>query len=166
MLSKLTMYKITGPFFDWGLTTGFLGFNIKEKRAEIWDGGNVKFSSTNLSTIGKAIVSILSTTERLSATENKYVFIASHTVTQNEVLAAFEKATGEWSIERVHGEKATAKAREGFANGDYSTIPDLIRSAFLPQDELGNSEKKGLSNDVLGLPKESLEADIKRAVGA
>lgn len=160
------MYKVTGPFFDWGLTTGFLGFNIKEKRAEIWDGGNVHFSSSNLSTIGKAIVSTLSTPERLSATENKYVFIASHTATQNEVLAAFEKTTGEWSIERVHGDKAAEKAREGFANGDYSTIPNLIRSAFLTSDELGNSEKKGLSNDVLGLPKEDLQADIKRAVGA
>jgi len=157
---------VTGPFFDWGLGTGFLGFKIKEKRAEIWDGGNVKFSSTNLPTIGKAIVSLLSTPERLSATENKYVFVASHTVTQNEVLAAFEKASGEWSIERVHGEKAGEKAREGFSNGDYSTIPNLIRTAFLTSDELGNNEKKGLSNDVLGLPKEDLGADIKRAVSA
>lgn len=118
-----------------------------------------------MSFIGKAIISLLSNQDRLTATEDKYTYIASHTVSQNEILAVFEKATGsQWTVEKVDSEEAGRKATEGFKNGDYSTIPDLIRTVFLASSELGNWEKIGLSNDVLGLQKEDLEADVKGAL--
>lgn len=162
----LILHQITGPFFDWGLEVGFLGFKVKEKTAQIWDDGSVPFSTSNLTTIGKAIVSLLSTPERLSATENKHVYIASHTVTQRDILASFEKVTGaKWDVEHIKSEEAGAKAKEQFEKGDYSAIPDLIRSAFLAPDELGNFGEK-VSNDILGLQKENLEADVKRVAAS
>jgi len=160
---------VTGPFFDWGLQVGFLGYNVKEKTAQIWDGGNVPFTTTNITTISKAVVSLLSTPEAIAATENKYVYIASHTVTQNEILASFEKATGaKWTVESIDSKEAARVANEKLKNGDYSAFPDLIRSAFYASDELGNFSNK-VSNELLGLlglEKEDLDADIRTATAS
>lgn len=160
--------QVTGPFFNWGLEKGFLGYNTTTRTAAIWDGGNVPFSTTNLPTIGKALASLLSTDANLAATKNKYIFISSHTTTQNEILAAYEKATGgeKWTVEKVESESAYKAAFEKFKGGDFSVIPTLIKSSFLAGDELGNNVKQGLLNETLGLQKEDLEADVRAAVKA
>lgn len=143
---------------------GFIGFNVKDSSVQIWDGGNTRWSTTNLPTIGKAIVSILSTPERLSATENKYIYISSHTTTQNELLAIYEKATGKkWQTENVDSKEAGEKALAAFKGGDFSVVGTLIKTAFLASDQLGDWEKR-TSNNLLGLPKEDLEADVKGVI--
>lgn len=142
---------------------GFLGFNLKDKTAQIWDSGNGAWSGTNLNTIGVALVNLLSGSA-LSSTANKYVYIDSHTVTHNQLLEAFERLTGEkWTVTHVDSKKSIAEGHEKLAKHDHSAVVQLIQGAAFSDEAYGDFRKVpgGLWNEKLGLPKEDLDADLK-----
>jgi len=158
---------ITGPFLDWGLQHSFLPVTLKEHKFYQWDNGLVPFSVTNLPTIGKAIVNLLSSAERLVATANKYVFISSHTITLEDLFGAVRKATpGEaWTIEHLDSKVAAAEAREKIAKGNFYAWYELIKYTTFAEGlgDLGDF-RKVVGNDLLGLEREDLEADVKKIV--
>jgi hypothetical protein len=127
----------------------------------------VPFSVTNIATIAKASINLLSRSDRLEATANKYVFIASHTITSKELFDAVRKATPgeEWTVEQVDSKATAAKARDEFAKGNFYAQYDLIKYITFAEG-LGNlgDFRKVVSNDLLGLEKEDLDADVKKVV--
>ena len=127
----------------------------------------VPFSVTNIATIGKAIVNLLSSVERLVATTNKYVFIASHTITLKELFNVVRKATpGEaWTAEHVDSKVAAAEAREKIAKGNLFAWYELVKYVTFGEGlgDLGDF-RKVVSNDLLGLEREDLDADVKKIV--
>lgn len=151
---------ITGPFFDWGLKVGFLGFNAQSKTATIVDSGDATFSSTNLGTIGDAVVKAL---ENAEATKNQYVYVSGFQTSQNELLAAAEKITGEkWTVNKVSAKDHIAKGNELLQKGDFSGLGPLIQAiTFGDEEQLGNLKPSGLWNDKLGVKQDSLEDSIK-----
>ncbi|MCJ1303939.1 hypothetical protein MMC08_006750 [Hypocenomyce scalaris] len=154
---------ITGPFFDRGLQTGFLGFNIADSTATIYDSGEQAGSVTNMSTIGMAIARILSKPEE---TANQYLYIASHTTSQNAILAAFEKVTGKkWTVHESTTGAAMQEGAEKISRGDLSGFGKLILAATYGKG-CGNKfdTDQTLANGLLGLPEESLEGDIRDVV--
>ncbi|KAF2431557.1 NAD(P)-binding protein [Tothia fuscella] len=156
---------ITGPFFDWGLKIGFLGFNFKDHTAEIWDSGSAPFSTTNLPTIGLSLVKILSTESNLKATANKYIYVASHTVSQNDILKAVEKITGsKWNVTSFSSKEVIPAELEKLGKHDYSGVMKLIQAAAFGDGGLGDFGKVegGVWNEKLGLPKENFEEDLKK----
>jgi NmrA-like family len=76
-------------FFDWGLKIGFL---LGKER---YDGGERKFSTTRLETIGKAVAGVLKHAEE---TKNKDIFVHEAVVTQNQLAALSGK---KWEAEDV-----------------------------------------------------------------
>ncbi|KAK7536199.1 isoflavone reductase family protein [Phyllosticta citribraziliensis] len=158
---------ITGPFFDWGLNVGFLGFNIADAKVRRWDGGETRWSATNLQTIGRALVNLLIKPDAYNDSANKYVFIESHSVTQNEIQAALEKATGKTFTvaEEVNGEQRVKTVYEALGKGDYSTVTDLLLAATLSKTTpYGRWESTW--NERLGLKEKSLDEDVKDIVQA
>lgn len=156
---------ITGPFFDWGLKTGFLGFNLGEKKATLWDGGETTFAVSNLNTIGKALVALLSKGSAYDKSKNSYVHIASHVVTQKQVVASLEKATGsKWAIAgEVDVDTRVKEVGEKLAKGDFSSATDLLLAAtYGKKQKLGAFPKYW--NDELDLPKEDLDQITKETV--
>ncbi|KAK5074783.1 hypothetical protein LTS08_005648 [Lithohypha guttulata] len=77
-------------FFDWGLEVGFI-LNPKKHKGTLYDGGDVPFSTTRLSTIGKAVVGII---ENQEATKNRAVFIHDAVVTQKRLIQLYESIDG------------------------------------------------------------------------
>ncbi|KAI4213932.1 MAG: hypothetical protein LQ351_003627 [Letrouitia transgressa] len=152
-----------GAFFDWGLNVGFLGFDLKSQSAKIYDGGNVKFSTTVLPTIGKAVDGVLS---HPGETANKTVFVQSFTTTQNEILAALEKATGKkWAVTNLSAEKTRQEGLEKLGKGDFSGIGDTIVGAVYSGNEGSNFlNHKKLSNDLFGLKEENVDEAVKKVV--
>lgn len=155
-----------GPFFDWGLKVGFLGFDLNNKTAKIWDDGNTTWSTTNLALIGEALVKAF-LPEHVEETRNQTIFISSHTATQNKILAALEKATGEkFKVETVDGKKLLEESSARVKSGNFQ-VPDIyaiIQSVGFSAD-LGNlsDHSKKSWNEKLGLQEdEDLEADVKR----
>ncbi|KAI4594272.1 hypothetical protein KJ359_008547 [Pestalotiopsis sp. 9143b] len=80
----------TGPFLDWGLENNLLA-SPKDQTITIFDGGNQVFSTTTLSTIGKAVASTL---RHLDETKNRAVYVQGAALTSNQILKLAEKSTG------------------------------------------------------------------------
>ena len=151
---------VTGPFFDWGLKVGFLGFDAANKVATLYDNGTAKFSSTNLHTIGLAVVKAL---ENAEGTKNQYVFVSGFQTSQKEILEVAEKVTGtKWIVRNASVDDAINKGNEKILRGDYSGIEDLILGATFGPKQLGDLSLAGLWNEKLDL----VETDIETSVSA
>lgn len=151
----------TGAFLDWSLETGFLGIDIKSKTATIWDSGETVFTATNVAQIGKAVTRVLQKPEE---TANRYVYVSSVQTSQKEILDSIERVTGEkWNVVNVNSESKIKELKGKLENGDYSGIFTLV-SAAIAAVPLGNLEKAGLNNDLVGLEKESLDETVRRVL--
>jgi len=151
----------TGPFFDWGLKSGFLGFDTAEHTATIYDSGDVAIGYTNLDAIALAVQRIF---ERPAETADKYLYIASVTASQNQLLASLEKATGKsWTVTKASSEEAGKIGAEKLAKGDFSGIKPLLSRLLYGGDPIADFRKQpgGLANDLLGLPKEDVDETVK-----
>jgi len=153
----------TGPFYDWCIGNGFIGFNLQTSTATIYDDGNQNFSVTTLGSIAQAVVSILS---KPKETANKRLYIASFSPTQNEILSVLEELTGKkWKTEKISTEDAKVKGFEALGKGDFSGIASILMSStYGPANGNDFSKNATLSNDLLGLPKEDLKAVTKAVV--
>lgn len=135
-----------------GLKQSFLRIDLKNHKATIFDGGDKPTALTYLSTVGAAIVATL---QKPSETANKYLYIADYKATQNELLAAAEKATGKkFEVTEASSSDLYKESLDKFNQGDYSGIPGLLQSSiFGGEDIFDYIKNKGLDNEKLGLPK-------------
>jgi len=167
-----------GAFFDWVFQyPGLMGWDLPGRKATIYDDGNFEYEATNVKQIGRAVAAALSP-EHFEETRNKYIYVNSFTTTQNNVLAELEKATGSTfeityqKTEDLHGiglaklteEKGTVSSGGGqYAAGAVETIT----SAIYGYGRLNEfSKTRGLWNEQLGLPKETIEKTVESIVGA
>ncbi|CAI6338244.1 unnamed protein product [Periconia digitata] len=158
---KLTWTSlITAHFFDWGFSNLLLKFDVKARKAYIIDGGDIKFSGSNLDFIAEAVVRVL---QRPEETANKLLYVHSHHVTQNEILSVLEKVTGtKW--EKIHesSEEQLRKARPKMLEGDHDAGEEVVAVWGIVAADW--SDRKGFANDLLGLKTLDLEETVRRAV--
>ncbi|KAF2127206.1 NAD(P)-binding protein [Dothidotthia symphoricarpi CBS 119687] len=160
---KLTWTSlVTGHFFDYGLTCGLLKFDVKGRKAYLLDGGDIKFSGSNLEFIGNAVIKIL---EKLEETENKLLYVHSHYVTQLEVLAALEKATGD-KFERIdeNSEEELNKVRPKMLGGDGEATEEVV--AIWGVVAADWSKREGFANTLLGLKQDDLQETVKEVLAS
>jgi len=158
---------ISGLFFDWGFKQGLV-LDVKNAKATVWDAGDVPFSATNLRIIGQTLIKLLTDSAAYEDSKNRYIYTASHTTTQNEVIAAAEKAKGKkFEITKIDGAETLAAAKEKLAKGDFSGIRPLIAGiafARFDGDALADYRGFGIFNDKHGIKDISLEEDINNLV--
>jgi hypothetical protein len=81
------------------LNTGYFGIDVPDRKATLYSGGNTRFNTTNMSTVGRAVASLLTSPitsqsgASLSDYENGYVYISSFLTTQREILAACQRVS-------------------------------------------------------------------------
>lgn len=158
---KITWTSIVnGAFFDWGLKLGFWGADLTKKQAVFWDDGAAKFVGTNLTTIAKTLVAILSDAN-YEKTKNEYVRIGSHVQSQQDILESLRRGTGEeWPVVARNSLDDFIKAsREKLAQGDESAAPNLLMGILFGKEQLGVYGR--LWNNTLGLPEENLDGTVK-----
>ncbi|KAI9655428.1 MAG: hypothetical protein M1829_000664 [Trizodia sp. TS-e1964] len=156
----------TGAFFDWALKTGFFGIDIQAHTALIYETGDEKFAGTSLADIGTAVVGVLL---HPTETANRAVHIASVEASQNQILAALEKATGppEWTIKKTTIAEAQKTGNALLAKGDYSGLKAIILSAIIdPKSHSQFSSYFNLDNELLGLPHHTLDQLVAEALKA
>jgi uncharacterized protein YbjT (DUF2867 family) len=77
---------IVGGFFNWALQIpSLLAWNLPARTATIFDGGDVEFEATNVAQIARDVAAVLSSAH-VEDTKNKYIYINSFTITQNQIL--------------------------------------------------------------------------------
>ncbi|KAF2801205.1 isoflavone reductase family protein [Melanomma pulvis-pyrius CBS 109.77] len=151
---------VTGHFFDWGLEHNLLCIDVQRKIAHLLDGGDIKFSGSNLSFIARAVVAILALPD---AARNKLLYVHSHHVTQLELLAALEKVMGE-KFERLQesSKEELAEARPKMLKGDPEATEEVVAvHGVVASDWAGKST---FANQLLGLEEEDLEEVVARVV--
>lgn len=98
--------------------------------------------------------------EHASETANKYVSINSFFVSQNEILAALENASGKkWDVTKTTNAEANRVSKEKLDRGDYSGVVPLIAALLFSGNEWVHH--RGPDNQMLGLSQdESLETVV------
>ncbi|KAL4954142.1 hypothetical protein BDW69DRAFT_205413 [Aspergillus filifer] len=151
--------------FDWGIANGFFQFDLASRSATIWDDGNKKFTLTNEKQLGDALVSVL---KHPDITANKYLYISSVETSQNEILAALEKATSsKWTLQHTTTEQQVAEGSKKLQAGDFEGALQLVRAipyGTTPGLDSNYAKDRVLANDLLGLREESVQETIQRVV--
>ncbi|KAF2204783.1 NAD(P)-binding protein [Delitschia confertaspora ATCC 74209] len=150
---------------DWALKKfPTLGFNIQDRKATIYDSGTEAFTGTTLRGIAAAVVGILNHPDE---TANKYLRVRSIQTCQNELLAAFEEATGEnWEVEYEKSSDLMARGRQKLKNGDGAWVLDLIVAQLL-EEGAGRSvvvTAEEADNGILGMGEESVHSMVDAIV--
>ena len=152
----------TGVFLDWGFDNGFLGFDIPNHSALLYDGGKNRTSGTTLPNVAKAVVGVL---RRPELTLNKRIFIADATITQQEALGLFEKYTNaKWTVKNVSIDDTRKKAAENLATGNFPQAFAGYIMVLAYSDSKANIFEGKTSNKDLGVPTLSLDQIVKEAV--
>lgn len=151
---------INGQILDWGLANGFLGFDMVERRARVFDGGKQFFSVSTLGLIGQAVANCLLDIE---VVKNKYVYVASFTITQNDILDELKSVDEHsWTVENVLSEDVVRDAQETLRTGGNAKV--AFRDLLLVQSYAsgyGNDFRGREMNEALGLPTENLLDVVK-----
>lgn len=140
-----------------------MGFDLKEHKATIFNRGNDAWSTSTLATIGLAVKNAMLIPEK---TANKYMFIDSFTVSQNQVLASLEKATGKkWEVTHADAEEERKRGMEKMSKGDFSGAMSLIRYINCVEGHGGNFiQYEQSANELLSLPKRTLDEVVAEIV--
>lgn len=143
--------------------SGFMGFDIKSHSAIIYNTGEGSWSTTTLPSIGLAVKNSLLHPDK---TANRYIFTASFTLTQNQVLRALEKITEtKFDVNYVDAEAQKAIGMEKMSKGDFSGAMMLIRYVNSVDGYGGNfALYKATDNKLLSLPEEELEDVLRKIV--
>ncbi|CAJ2508898.1 Uu.00g139240.m01.CDS01 [Anthostomella pinea] len=152
----------TGPFLDWGISSGFL-VDMKAKSAQLYDGGNNLFSATTVANIGKAVSGVL---KNLEQTKNRAAYVQGIAIFQKTLVEMCKKATGPagWKEQQVSIQDLLD---QGFAELKKDKPDPIISSRnFLIAAVFGEgygSQFQKLDNDLLGL-KGMDEAEVQAIV--
>jgi hypothetical protein len=155
------------------LKGGFFGIDVPNRKATIYNGGNTKFNTTNMATVGKAVASLLSLPKTaegkpsLSEYANKFIYISSFLNSQREILSAVQHVTktpvSDWTVEEGSAERWIEEGKERMAKGDfYGAVNTLYGQLFI--EGSGSNYQNKVANEVLGLPKEDLQRSIRAAL--
>lgn len=156
-----------GSWLDWALdpskSGNFLGLDIKNRKATIYDSGEARYAITTSTNTALAVVKSL---ENADLTANKQVYLADFTTCQREVIAALEKEVGEkFDVEERDSAPELRALREKYDGGDGSAAFGLLAITFHADVDVGyNFEKEQeIWNEKLGLPKNTLEEVVRDA---
>ena len=154
---------VSGHFFDWGLEKDFLHCNLRSHTMDMLDDGTHRTSMTTLPRIVEAVVRILRCAgSGNDATRNRMLFFQSFCVSQLDVLAALEKATGaKWTVNKLKSDDYIREMKVLADGGDHDGTENLV---FAVGAIDGDWEKReGFAMDVLGFENEDLQ-DVVNAV--
>lgn len=143
-----------------------MGYDMETRKATIWDSGDVRFSTTTRATIGTAVAQVLNHPE---ATANRYLYISSFELSQNEILASLEKCTpnGKWDLTHADSDEQIKEGREALAKGDFMKAGKLALAASYKGGLGTNFDKdETLANELLGLEPEDVDTVIAEIVNS
>jgi len=156
---------VCGHFFDHGIETPLLGFDIAADpiKATVFDGGDIKWSTSTRAQIGRAVVAIL---ENEQQTKNRMLYIQSFAVTQNQVLDALKRATGKaFTIEQIDSRHYIEQKKEEVEKGiGNDPVMELVGVLGLTRAEW--TQKADFSNGLLGLQEQDLVTEVEKALAA
>ncbi|KEQ99115.1 hypothetical protein AUEXF2481DRAFT_36414 [Aureobasidium subglaciale EXF-2481] len=162
-------------WYEWSLGIGDLyGIDIREKKATFFDDGKTVINTSTWEQCGRAVAKILSLPveggdNSLEAYKNKSFYISSFRVSQRDMLDSVHRVLGtsdaDWEIGYQPSKERYAKGMEAMKTGDRTAFAKAMYSrVFYPDGSGDYQSRRGLDNEVLGLPTEELDEATKRTV--
>jgi len=149
---------VPGHFFDW--KPQFLHIFLKEKRADVLDDGETRFSVSTLERIGEATARILIKEEE---TKNKTVYVQSFCVSQNQILAAYERQTGgKWKVRRYDSNKWRDEHKAKADAGDLDAVEECVW--YLGTVDANWESRDTFAMNLLGLEDQNLDEVVEMVV--
>jgi hypothetical protein len=143
----------------------FLGIDIKNRNANIWDSGNARFSVSTSTNTGLATVRAIMDPER---TKNTQLFISDFVTTPRELLTSLERLmNAKFTITQAPSEPVFEAAKKKIVDGEYgSAIYDFVSLSFVADVDVGLDFEKEheLSNDLLRLPAIQMDDVLTEAI--
>ncbi|KAF4472612.1 hypothetical protein FALBO_479 [Fusarium albosuccineum] len=153
----------SGALLDNGLKSGTWGISLSDRAATIFDSGKARFDSTVLPKVASAVISILKNPD---ITANRYLVVRNFVVSQNEILAAVEDATGtKWTRTYLDSNVTKKKGWELLQSGNpVAGIPKIIQGSLFYGDTDVATPADQLDNRLLGVAELELQEYIKRLI--
>jgi hypothetical protein len=133
-----------------------MGFNIAQCSAIIYDSGTEQFTGTTLEGIGQAVVGVL---QHPDETANRFVKARSIQTCQNELLEAFQSATGsQWDVQRSSTTALLSSGRSKFQAGVGGWVLELVVAQLFDKGEarcVVASSREDSDADLLGVVEET-----------
>lgn len=143
------------------LGNGFLGWDIENQKATIYDSGAEPFEASTVDRVAEAVVATLQHTEK---TKNTYIYVNSFTVTQNQVLSILEKLSGKkYEITAASARELAVLGKRHVDEGEERGYLEIVTaSIYGPWDFDKFKGKEVKWKEALGLSKdEDVEAVIR-----
>ena len=167
---------ICGFWYEWSLALGeqWFGFDIKNRAVTFFDDGKTLMNISTWEQCGRALAALLSlpesgTSPALSDWKNKPFYFDSFRISQRDMLDSLNRVLGtadkDWALKY---EPTAKRYKDGLDEMQKGMITGFAKSmysrVFFPNGGGDFESHTPLSNDVLGLPKESLDEATKRAI--
>ncbi|KAL3473822.1 hypothetical protein BJX99DRAFT_232713 [Aspergillus californicus] len=148
------------------------GFDFQKRSFTIFDGGDVAINTSTWPQCGRAIASLLSlkelpddesdTSPTLSQFGNNGLYISSFRVTQRDMFESVKRVTGttdaDWMITHDSSQQRWKDGRAAVQEGNWKAFTKMLYSRmFFPTGDGDYQSRRGLHNDLLGLPVEDLD---------
>lgn len=168
-------------WFEFSLAGGpdRYGFDFHKRSVVFFDEGTVKVNTTTWPQCGRAVAGLLSLKElpedendkapTVSQFANGVVYTSSFRISQRDMFESVKRVTGttdaDWTITKEPSLKRYQDAVEVMKKGDMRAFArQLYTRCFFPDSNNDYESKRGLHNDLFGLPKEDLDEWTKEAV--
>lgn len=153
-------FVYTGPFLDWGIQHNFV-INVADYKPRLLNDGKAVFSTTNITTLGRAFVAIL---EHYEETKNRAVLLEDLKISQARLLELAKQAAPEkpWEVSYAKLDDVVRVAGEQLAKGEINlgSIVPFLHKSFVAEGHGGNFENP--DNELLGLGKSSEEFVVEQ----
>lgn len=144
---------VCGHFFDWAVRHNHIGMDLATRTALIFDDGARKASYSTMRQVARAIVAVL---QKPDETANRFVHMQSFNVTQLEILAAFERATGaSWHKQFVDSNAYLTREGEKFDAGDKTAMDKIVYALGAVDSDW--TTRSTFAMDLLGLKEENMD---------
>ncbi|KAH7381940.1 hypothetical protein BKA64DRAFT_684608 [Cadophora sp. MPI-SDFR-AT-0126] len=173
---------VTGGFwYEYSLagTEWRYGYDFGKRTVTFFGDGEAKVNTSTWEQFARTVSALLSLpilpndsedkSTTLSSYENKRCYISSFHVSQKDMFESVLRVTGtkkeDWTITYEDVEARWKRGMEMFKKGDMVGFGIAMYARNFFADGAGDfGSRWGLSNEVLGLPKEDFDACTKKAV--
>ncbi|MDI1487628.1 MAG: hypothetical protein OHK93_006898 [Ramalina farinacea] len=146
----------TGCFLDWGLQTGFLGFDLEKREATLYDSGQGVGDLTTLPDVCEAVRAVLKHASQETA--NRWVHVNTFRLTQAQILENLQTATDrrEWTCRSVDSKVMNWMGNKKLGEGDFDGFQPAVLGLFWGGYESGRMDVEKDNELLLGRGTRSL----------
>lgn len=142
-----------------------IGFDIRNRSALIYDSGTEPFTAVTLDGLGQAVVGVL---QNPAEAANRFVKVRSVQTCQNEILGAFERATGcKWSVQQLTTRELHEAGKRKKEGGDMAWVADLVAMQMYEAGagrSLVASSWEESDGPLLGVVEETVDQVVEKAM--